>query len=635
VKFLKTPKKIFLFSPSKMTQQLDFEAISQQVGRFIFTDLQKATALLDQLEAAKLAHFSENAQANYHFLRGQLLNETYQFHDAATHFKTSIFLFEKIKNPAKAVETRLELAAVLTNLRAWEATEIELEIARNFLKKNKLPRLAVRLKLRDAFLRLQEGNQEKAIAQLLDCEQVVQSFSPSDEPADLAFQTRIQSGLFEVFLKNKDFEKAVEAILRVLNLAEKHGLHTRISWHYLNAGRTFFSLGNSERAAYFFQKAVETTDDVSREVRASATANWGFLEFANGRIAEAHQKFDRARELFGTPQKPADFINLSLVEMWDAQAFIVEENAEKAEFHFEKALESAFSGENLLNAADISRSVATYFSQKNDFEQAYFYSKNADELFREHTKNARDEQISEISIRYDAENRRREAELARSQAVGLQLRALRAQMNPHFIFNALNAVHALLLKNENAEATDWLIRFSRLMRQTLELSNSETISLEAEIEFLEKYLEVNQKLRFREKLTFKIDIDDDLETDLIQIPSMIIQPYIENAIEHGINPRGGGHISIFFREKEAENCLICVIEDDGYGIREINRRQKDAAESNKHRSRGREITEERLHLLHRSAGRRVGEWVKTDDLSDLFSEKKTGTRVEILIPILE
>jgi two-component system, LytTR family, sensor kinase len=625
----------FSIFAAKMTQLLDFEAISQQVGRLIFTDLQKATALLDELEAAGMACFSEKSTAIYHFLRGQLFNETYQFHDAATHFKKSISLFEKIKNPAKVVETRLELAAVLTNLRAWQATEIELEIARNFLKKNKDPRLAVRLKLRDAFLRLHEGNHEKAIAQLLDCEQVVQNFPFSDEPSELAFQTRIQSGLHEVFLKNKTFEKAAEAILRALLLAEKYGLHTRISWHYLSAGRAFQSLGNSERAAHFFQKAAETTDDVSREVRASANANWGFLEFANGRIEAAHQKFDLARALFGTPQKPADFINLSMVEMWDAQAFIVEENAEKAEFHFIKALESAFSGENMLHAADISRSVATYFSQKNDFEQAFFYARNADELFREHTQNARDEQINEISIRYDAENRRREAELARSQALGLQLRALRAQMNPHFIFNALNAVHALLLKNENAEATDWLIRFSRLMRQTLELSNTETISLEAEMEFLEKYLEVNQKLRFREKLTFNIEMDADLEPDLIQIPSMIIQPYIENAIEHGINPRGGGHISIFFRENEAENCLICIIEDNGFGFREINRRQKADGEIPKHRSRGREITEERLQLLHRSAGRRLGEWVKTDDLSDVFPDKKTGTRVEILIPILE
>lgn len=454
------------------------------------------------------------------------------------------------------------------------------------------------------------------------------------EPVDLVFLTGLHSGLGDIFQKSGDVERAAEARLKALEIAEKNGLRTRISWLYLNAGRAHQSLGDADRAAHFFEKAIQTEDDISREARAHACANLGLLLAMHGAPDEAQPLFQEATRLYGQPTTTDDFNNLSNVAGWSAQIFLIENNFEAADRHFQQALELGKQGNQLSNVADFCRMAADFQAERGDFERAFYFQKEADDLSRQHFSDRTDEKIREISARYEAENRRREAELAQSKMTGLQLRALRAQMNPHFVFNALNAIQGLLTGSRIKEANDWLIAFSKLFRRALDLSNQETIRLEDEIQFLRNYLEINQKLRFGDRFSFTIEADEELETDLLFLPTMMIQPYVENAIEHGIKPAQGGSVRITFFENEDGKTLECQIEDDGPGIREMTRRSQANPENRRHRSRGREITEERLRLLHRAAGRRVGEWVKTIDLGEETGGERRGTRVEMRIPIL-
>ncbi len=607
--------------PSKPT---DFEESARAVSLLIFSDIQKASGLLDSMQPAATG----DQLAKWHFLRGQLFNEKHQFAEAAQSFEKAIDLLESSGNRYLLADSRLELAAVQTNLGQLGPAEETLALVRNFVKKSGDSKLLARLAGREGFLKLHEGNREQALLQLLDVQRIMADMQDVETPRDLAFRTRIENGLYEIYQKNEDHESAATASLDALKLAEANGLHTRISWLYLNAGRAFDALGDVERAAHYYQKAAREGDGSSPRARASANANLGILLVKHGQVDAAEERLRLAAELFGEPKAPADFSNLSLVEAYLAQSFMVKEMDEEAEAHLSLAIELGQRGDNLGHATDLCRQSAEYFARKGDFEKAFRHSRLADHLARNVSRQEREAKIHEISIRYDADNRRREAEMARTQAVSLQLRALRAQMNPHFVFNALNSVQSMLMQGLAADASDWLVRFSRLMRRALDLSNAETVTLEEEIEFLRNYLEINQKLRFREKLSFEITIDDDLETDFIHIPTMIVQPYVENAIEHGIKPRGGGHIRISFFENE-EHTLVCTIEDNGFGFFEMARRQANNPDPGRHRSRGREITEERLALLHRSAGRRIGEWVRTTDLSTIGGQ---GTQVEILIP---
>lgn len=175
----------------------------------------------------------------------------------------------------------------------------------------------------------------------------------------------------------------------------------------------------------------------------------------------------------------------------------------------------------------------------------------------------------------------------------LELNALQAQMNPHFVFNALSAIQNFILNNNAEEATDYLSRFSRLMRLFLESSRNKYIALSEEKVLLEYYIQLEQ-LRFKDKFTYQIILEENVSLDT-EIPSLLLQPFVENAINHGLvyKRTNDGYLNINFRRER--NKLICIIEDNGIG------REKAAEIKNRslkpYKSRGTEITKERLRSL--------------------------------------
>lgn len=197
---------------------------------------------------------------------------------------------------------------------------------------------------------------------------------------------------------------------------------------------------------------------------------------------------------------------------------------------------------------------------------------------------------------------------------------LRSQMNPHFIFNAMNVIQSYIYENDVENSTQFLIHFSRLMRLILENSSKEFIGIETELDILRKYLEM-QKLRFEERFTFEIECADDLLEENVLIPPMITQPFVENAIEHGqLHTVQGGKISIRFWK--TDSALQVEISDNGIG------RKKAAERKNPdHKSMAMSITKDRLTSLNLK--------YKTDAffmVSDLNIEEETGTKVLISLP---
>lgn len=191
------------------------------------------------------------------------------------------------------------------------------------------------------------------------------------------------------------------------------------------------------------------------------------------------------------------------------------------------------------------------------------------------------------------------------------------QMNPHFLANTLNAIQGLVALDRKAEAKQYLHRFSKLMRATLEFSDRETIPLEDELSYLRDYLSIEQMTR-SQRFSFDIQYDDDLEVEDIFLPPMIIQPFVENAILHGVSGVDKGHIRISFRDDG--DMLRCTVEDNGKG------RSQAKAKTN-HKSMSVEIAKQRIALLpyHKDAG------IVYHDLMD--GDKPAGTKVEINIPI--
>lgn len=207
------------------------------------------------------------------------------------------------------------------------------------------------------------------------------------------------------------------------------------------------------------------------------------------------------------------------------------------------------------------------------------------------------------------QNEKQKAEL-QQKASELEMQALRAQINPHFIFNCLSSINKFILKNDTDAASDYLTRFSRLIRQSLTNSQLSLIPLCDEVEMLRLYLDM-ERLRFSESFSYNIIYENTIEPETIYIPPMLLQPFCENAIWHGLmHKEGQGKLEIIMSLQNGE--LQCIIADNGIG-REKAAELKNRA-NGKQKSFGLKITTERLALFNNE--RSVHSFYKTDDVLD-------------------
>ena len=212
------------------------------------------------------------------------------------------------------------------------------------------------------------------------------------------------------------------------------------------------------------------------------------------------------------------------------------------------------------------------------------------------------------------------------KATELEMQALRAQMNPHFIFNSLNAINRFILQNNKTQASEYLTKFSRLVRLILQNSSFSLISLEGEIEALSLYLEL-EALRFDYHFDYQIKVDKDLDVSVIKIPPLIIQPYAENAIWHGLmHKESKGSLVIELYDKG--DLLYCKITDDGVGRRKASELKSKQAST--HKSMGMQITANRIEMIQ---GGREDTAVVVRDLV-LPDGTPGGTEVTLKIPLI-
>lgn len=208
-----------------------------------------------------------------------------------------------------------------------------------------------------------------------------------------------------------------------------------------------------------------------------------------------------------------------------------------------------------------------------------------------------------------------------NQLMETERKALRLQMNPHFIFNALDSISSFIFKKEPKQAVRYLNNFAKLMRGTLESSMAHLHPVETEVSILKNYLEL-EKLRFGAKFDFQIVVAPQIDYN-VSLPPMLVQPHVENAILHGLKPkREKGHLLIRFDLLDEQ--LRITVEDNGIGREAARQRGK----RQDHRSRATQINKDRIDLLRRSMGRQVHLHVE-----DLYEEgQPSGTRVVLELP---
>ncbi|RLD51882.1 MAG: hypothetical protein DRI94_04785 [Bacteroidetes bacterium] len=380
------------------------------------------------------------------------------------------------------------------------------------------------------------------------------------------------NNIAEIYVSEKEFEKAKHYLTLALNLSSEKSGNMNFAKSNLILANVLISRHDFKNAELNLNKAFKTAEDVGLNTMKSDILK-GYIN-----LYEAEKNYKNAFETQKKYLRLKDSIN-------------TEKLNEKTE-HLQIVYETEKKEQKIQNLkTDISRKrilwISVFIILLMVLVLVYFVLRN---------------KLNKSKINNYIFNQK----------------LLRSQMNPHFIFNALNSVQSYMLENDTKKAGFYLSSFSKLMRSVLTNSREEFISLQEELDTLENYLKI-QKLRYYDKFDYKIEVDENLDTDFYLIPPMLAQPFIENALVHGFKDIDyEGFISVSF--KLEDNMLKLFIEDNGKGI------SYDAEK--KHKSYATEITKERLKILKQQT--------KTNIKFEIFNLKDTsktsGTQVIIILP---
>ena len=513
--------------------------------------------------------------------------------------------------------------------------QLELSVAKNIVS------LQLALEVNDRF-RLAKYNRELGISQRLiynlnDAEYYFkQSYEHAQKIADYHQMGLALSNLGTIYFGRKEFKKAIESTQRAIRLLSELNDFNGLGEAYDILGMIYREQKDYTLAASSFNKSLVFYESTgNKEKIAGVYHNVGTVFRKQKKYANALNYLQRSieiREQFGSKNQ----IYSTYREIADVYRDVGKTN--DALKYLDMYLDYQDSNTTIQSATKIAELSELYRSEQRD----RLIMMQSDSIERQRQERAfTSTKLENVQLRNNSQmyfiigfliisvlagiivfyrwnqtrikQERKEAEMSQT--------LLRAQMNPHFVFNAMSVIQSYIYENDTENSSKFLVNFSRLMRLILENSPKEFIPIETEIEILQKYLET-QKLRFEDRFNYSIECEDILLEEGALIPPMITQPFIENAIEHGqLHTIEGGFILISFSKQN--NMLNVIIEDNGIGRKgaELNKKSKD------HKSMAMKITKDRIDNMskkYRTEGRLIVE--------DFNKKLNTGTKVLISLP---
>ena len=418
----------------------------------------------------------------------------------------------------------------------------------------------------------------------------------------------------ETYLLQKDYERALQNFLRGLAMHRKLNDRNEIKRVLLDIAKTYFALNDNKAALQYAREGL----DMSLESKSRQFIRDGYQVFylVYDRMHKAdsaylyYQKYIAIKDIVVSDQTKGKFAAYKYeqqINLINNEKLISEQ---QLKIQQQKLAQSSFQKKVLLIGF-----ICLVILSGIIFRIILLKRKNE--------KNLRELAENELQIQ-KLENQKKVSEL--------EMSALRAQMNPHFIFNSLSAINLFILENNRLQASEYLTKFSKLVRLILQNSKEAFIPLERELEALQLYLEL-ESLRFENKFVYKFILADDLDTTEIKVPPLIIQPYVENAIWHGLmhlpEQRAGkkesSHLEVELYIKD--RLLFCRIADDGIGRKKAAELKSKSALT--YKSMGMSITADRIAMLQQHEQREI--CVVINDLV-LPDGKPGGTEVIIKIP---
>lgn len=468
--------------------------------------------------------------------------------------------------------------------------------------------------------------------------------------------------LGNIHYKKDDFEWALtyyKASLKSAIISKHKPVQSRC---YLNIGSIFSINDNLDSGMFYFQKAVTIQESMNDQPGIAATyRNMGEAFLIKDRLQLAEKYFLKSRDIYQAVDHSEGQIRIN---KFLANLYLKSGDYTNSEKYIARSVALSRTDQS---THELQKSLALQheiLNKSNNYKGAYAAlleeKKISDSLFTE----TKVKQVNELRTQYDTE--KKEAEIAslsqetaiqqleikqknqfmiigvimvlliisiaylkyRQQAlrkqqtqVELEQRFLRSQLNPHFISNALTAVQSFMLNNQTVKAASYLAKFSKLMREILENSRHEFILVEDELKMLTNFMDIH-KIRMNDAFDYVINVDENIDPETDTIPPMFVQPFIENAIEHGVNnAKQDGLIELSF-VKEG-NYISIVIKDNGEGLKTNVQKAED------HTSLSTTIIKERMALFNKSLKNKIQVL-----LSDYTNEQKEvlGTQVELKVP---
>jgi tetratricopeptide (TPR) repeat protein len=418
----------------------------------------------------------------------------------------------------------------------------------------------------------------------------------------------------ETYLLQKDYERALQNFLRGLAMHRKLNDRNEIKRVLLDIAKTYFALNDNKAALQYAREGLAMSLETNS--RQFVRDGYYILYTVYDRLHKTdsaylyYQKYIAIKEIVISDQTKGTFaaykyeqqINLINNEKLISGQQLKIRQQELAQSSFQKKILIIGFICLIIVSGIIFRTIS---------------------LKRKNERNLRELAENELQIQ-KLENQKKLSQL--------EMQALRAQMNPHFIFNSLSAINLFILENNRLQASEYLSKFARLVRLILQNSQEAFIPLERELEALQLYLEL-ESLRYENKFAYKINTDDLLDITVIKVPPLIIQPYVENAIWHGLmhlpdreaGKKESGHLEIELYTED--KVLFCKIADDGVGRKKAAELKSKSALS--YKSMGMSITADRIALLQQQE--QMGTHIVINDLV-LADGSAGGTEVIIKIP---
>ncbi|HBK71503.1 MAG TPA: hypothetical protein DDZ39_07615 [Flavobacteriaceae bacterium] len=475
-----------------------------------------------------------------------------------------------------------------------------------------------------------------------------------------------------LYARLEQLELALEYQQKALSHFKRIDYQEGVANALTNIGRVYNDLDDSKKAITFYEQAYKIMkENENKRGMASALTNIGIAYITLLDYKKALPYFKRTKKVY---EELKNSNNLAIVHKNLGLCYenIPSINSlNKAENNYELALEYAKKAKSLNLQFDALESIAQINSKIGNYKKAYKTKTLSVVLKDSFNSVEKKEEIARLEVKhiYDKEKTTLKADFEKKQAIAntkikqqrfikntaiagggilivsafigyilykrkrdaleekkvadfntkvaeTELKALRSQMNPHFIFNSLSSISDYMAKHDIDTANDYLIKFSKLTRSILENSEKKWISLEEDLELTELYIQI-ESLRLKNKLSYKIVIDENIDIENTLIPPLILQPFIENSIWHGISPKDTkGHILIAF--KQENEILFCSVEDDGVG------RKNTQSSKIENTSMGVKITKSRLDIINQLK--------KTKGSFEMF-DKSQGLRVELKLPL--